>query len=204
MVAAPRAQINALPASTCGAKSWFSRYPVFTPIEATTSWSYIGAGLRLSAELLGPEYSMKWNSLDSGLNLFFSREVTGRAGEYAAEWTVGALPVVKRRLIQAAPPALRMVLVGWVARDLVRNTCRASRMDLRWRAGRGEAVINGSIFCEVRDPVELPLCEYYASAIRRLMQLFGLRAEVVIEHCRGVEAGSCRMGVLVQPAGAEG
>jgi len=130
--------------------------------------------------------------------------VTGRAGEYAAEWTVGALPVVKRRLIQAAPPALRMVLVGWVARDLVRNTCRASRMDLRWRAGRGEAVINGSIFCEVRDRVELPLCEYYASAIRRLMQLFGLRAEVVIEHCRGVEAGSCRMGVLVQPAGTEG
>ncbi len=27
--------------------------------EATTSWSYVGAGLRLSAELLGPEYSMK-------------------------------------------------------------------------------------------------------------------------------------------------
>ena len=46
--------------------------------EATTSWSFVGAGLRLSAELLGPEYSMKWNSLDSGLQLFFSREVTGR------------------------------------------------------------------------------------------------------------------------------
>src|SRR3989475_9048848 len=26
--------------------------------EATTSWSFVGAGLRLSAELLGPEYSM--------------------------------------------------------------------------------------------------------------------------------------------------
>ena len=34
--------------------------------EASTSWSFVGAGLRLSAELLGPEYSMKWNSLDSG------------------------------------------------------------------------------------------------------------------------------------------
>ncbi|HEX4936178.1 MAG TPA: Gfo/Idh/MocA family oxidoreductase, partial [Gemmatimonadaceae bacterium] len=49
--------------------------------EASTSWSFVGAGLRLSAELLGPEYSMKWNSLDSGLQLFFSREVTGKAGE---------------------------------------------------------------------------------------------------------------------------
>ena len=35
--------------------------------EATTSWSYVGPGLRLSAELLGPEYSMRWTSLDSGL-----------------------------------------------------------------------------------------------------------------------------------------
>ncbi|HEX2721441.1 MAG TPA: Gfo/Idh/MocA family oxidoreductase, partial [Gemmatimonadaceae bacterium] len=43
--------------------------------EVTTSWSFVGAGLRLSAELLGPEYSMSWNTLDSGLKLFFSREV---------------------------------------------------------------------------------------------------------------------------------
>ena len=34
----------------------------------------MGAGLRLSAELLGPEYSMSWNTLDSGLKLFFSRD----------------------------------------------------------------------------------------------------------------------------------
>ena len=45
--------------------------------EASTSWSYVGAGLRLSAELLGPEYSMSWNTLDSGLKLFFSRAVEG-------------------------------------------------------------------------------------------------------------------------------
>jgi len=42
--------------------------------EASTSWSFVGAGLRLSAELLGPEYSLSWNSLDPGLKLFFSRE----------------------------------------------------------------------------------------------------------------------------------
>ena len=49
--------------------------------EASTSWSYVGAGLRLSMELLGPEYSMSFNTLDSGLKLFFSREVRGEAGE---------------------------------------------------------------------------------------------------------------------------
>lgn len=65
--------------------------------EATTSWSFVGAGLRLSAELLGPEYSMRWNSLEPGLILFFSREVRGKAGEDLVEKQnaeVGQMPVV--------------------------------------------------------------------------------------------------------------
>jgi predicted dehydrogenase len=65
--------------------------------EASTSWSFVGAGLRLSAELLGPEYSMAWNSLDSGLKLFFSRAVRGKAGEDLVEKQnaeIGLMPVV--------------------------------------------------------------------------------------------------------------
>jgi predicted dehydrogenase len=70
--------------------------------EASTSWSYIGAGLRLSAELLGPEYSMAWNSLDSGLKLFFSREVKGKQGEDLVEKQnaeVGQMPVVPNEAV---------------------------------------------------------------------------------------------------------
>jgi predicted dehydrogenase len=70
----------------------------FTVIgEASTSWSFVGAGLRLSAELLGPEYSMSWNTLDTGLKLFFSRAVQGRAGEDLVEKQnaeIGQMPVV--------------------------------------------------------------------------------------------------------------
>src|SRR3989442_4712082 len=65
--------------------------------EATTSWSFVGPGLRLSAELLGPEYSMSWNTLDSGLKLFFSREVKGKTGEDLVEKQnaeMGLMPVV--------------------------------------------------------------------------------------------------------------
>ena len=65
--------------------------------EVTTSWSFVGAGLRLSAELLGPEYSMSWNTLDSSLKLFFSREVSGKAGEDLVEKQnaeMGLMPVV--------------------------------------------------------------------------------------------------------------
>ena len=54
-------------------------------IEATTSWSYVGAGLRLSMELLGPEYSMKANSLDTDLELFMSRELEQREAEDMVE-----------------------------------------------------------------------------------------------------------------------
>ena len=42
-------------------------------VETTTSWCYVGAGLRLTMELLGPEYSMELNSLDAGPRIFFSR-----------------------------------------------------------------------------------------------------------------------------------
>ncbi len=65
--------------------------------ETTTSWSFVGAGLRLSSELLGPEYSMQLNSLDAGGRLFFSRRVTGDAGEDLVEKQnaeVGLMPVV--------------------------------------------------------------------------------------------------------------
>ena len=65
--------------------------------EASTSWSFVGAGLRLSAELLGPEYSMSWNTLDAGLKLFFSREVQGKTGEDLVEKQnaeMGLMPVV--------------------------------------------------------------------------------------------------------------
>jgi len=65
--------------------------------EASTSWSYVGPGLRLSAELLGPEYSMSWNSLDSGLKLFFSRAVKGKSGEDLVEKQnaeTGQMPMV--------------------------------------------------------------------------------------------------------------
>ncbi|MDI6844555.1 MAG: Gfo/Idh/MocA family oxidoreductase [Candidatus Saccharicenans sp.] len=66
-------------------------------VETTTSWCYVGAGLRLTMELLGPEYSLQINTLDSGLKVFFSRRVKGKAGEDLVEKQnaeVGLMPVV--------------------------------------------------------------------------------------------------------------
>jgi predicted dehydrogenase len=54
-------------------------------VEATTSWSFVGAGLRLTMELLGPEYSISVNTLDAGAKVFFSRRLQGAAGEDLVE-----------------------------------------------------------------------------------------------------------------------
>jgi predicted dehydrogenase len=54
-------------------------------IEATTSWAYVGPGLRINLELLGPEYSMEFSSLNTGLKVFLSRGVAGAAGEDLVE-----------------------------------------------------------------------------------------------------------------------
>ena len=66
-------------------------------VETTTSWCFVGEGLRLSLELFGPEYSMFVNTLDPDLKVFFSREVSGKAGEDLVEKQnaeSGGMPIV--------------------------------------------------------------------------------------------------------------
>jgi predicted dehydrogenase len=67
-------------------------------VEATTSWAYVGAGLRLSLELLGPEYAMEFNSLGSGLKVFLGGEGGQRGGEDLVEKQNaerGLMPVIE-------------------------------------------------------------------------------------------------------------
>jgi len=65
--------------------------------ETTTSWSYVGAGLRLSAELLGPEYMLQINSLDTSGKVFLSRHIQSAEGEDMIEKQnaeQGLMPIV--------------------------------------------------------------------------------------------------------------
>ena len=54
-------------------------------VEATTSWSFVGAGLRLSFELLGTEYSASVDTLTPPAKIFLSRNLQGDAGEDLVE-----------------------------------------------------------------------------------------------------------------------
>lgn len=65
--------------------------------EVTTSWAFVGAGLRLRSELLGPEYALESDTLTTSTKLFLSRAVTGDTGEDLVEKQnaeQGLMPIV--------------------------------------------------------------------------------------------------------------
>jgi predicted dehydrogenase len=65
--------------------------------EGTTSWSFVGAGLRLSFELLGPEYSMASDTLRTESQIFLSRALEQNEGEDMIEKQnaeQGLMPIV--------------------------------------------------------------------------------------------------------------
>ena len=127
--------------------------------------------------------------------------IAARAGEYTADWTVSQVSSLRKRIILAMPPAIRKRMVVGVAQWMARSTYGDTNVKVRWRQWRGTLDLQSSLFCEVRDPVAVPLCEFYASAIRRMMSLFNLDADVVMEQCRATGATSCAMSVTVRPAG---
>jgi len=65
--------------------------------EAKVSWCYTGPGLRLSMEVLGPEYSVAMNSLQQELSVFLSRNVhSGQSEDFVEKQAAeqGLMPMV--------------------------------------------------------------------------------------------------------------
>ena len=120
--------------------------------------------------------------------------IAARAGEYTAEWSGGRPAGVQaRRSSGAAPPRLRVHLVMRLARRwCAAPTAAAARSSAGARAGaRSTSAGRFSARCAIAS--RQPLCEFYASALRRLMQLFSLDVEVGPEQCRATGAGQCLM-----------
>ncbi len=64
--------------------------------EATNSWCFVGSGLRITIELLGPEYSGTINTLESGTDVFFSDRAAEDAGYVVEKQAAdrGKMPVL--------------------------------------------------------------------------------------------------------------
>jgi len=126
--------------------------------------------------------------------------VTGRAGEYAADWTVDALSSIRRAILRRAPERLRLRLALGIARDLVRETYGGSRAVTPMQRGGATVDIRSSIFCGVREPVAAPLCAFYQAAFVRLLARFDLPASTEITSCRGTGRGGCFVAITLRPA----
>jgi hypothetical protein len=127
------------------------------------------------------------------------QNITTRAGEYAADWTVQSMPPSSRALINAAPPWLRRRLILRLGRQLVRSSFGGNRAIARVRKGSANVEVRGSVFCTVRAPALQPLCGFYAAALTRLMTLFGLTARAEVIECRATGKPTCLMKVEMAP-----
>lgn len=100
-------------------------------VEATTSWSFVGAGLRLTMELMGPEYSMSSSTLDAGTKVFLSRRLRGVIGEDLLEKQnaeQGLMPLVGNECAEYGYEAENRAFVTAFA--------RGEQPDLDFHAGR--------------------------------------------------------------------
>ena len=131
--------------------------------------------------------------------------ITTKAGEYAGDWTMAALPPMERRITRMLPARWRSKSALRVARGLITATYPGTRTVVKSRQGTTTIDLRGSLFCEVREASTLPLCGFYAAAIGRVFGAFGITADVQVNACRalGTDRG-CLLAVrVVPPAAAE-
>jgi tetratricopeptide (TPR) repeat protein len=123
--------------------------------------------------------------------------ITARAGEYAAEWTVQAMPSSHRAFIRSMPEKLRRRLVLRLARRIVRSSHPDSHAITRLSRETADVEVTASIFCTVREPVPHPLCGFYAAALTRLFRLFELTGRAEVVRCRGTGESICALKVAL-------
>lgn len=119
--------------------------------------------------------------------------VVDRAGRYAVDWTVGDLPSVERLMLRRLPRSLRVRGILRASARLIRNLHEVDQLDFSVRHGAGVVRMEGSLFCDVREPAGRPLCGFYGGLIERYFEFFNVSCEVQISQCRGTGEPSCEL-----------
>ncbi len=159
------------------------------------SWLH-AKGLRDGTIDLAPLYAVLSFLRQEGDQAY--ARITTSAGEYAAEWTVQSMGGLERWFLRAAPNWLRNRLVLRLANRLVQASYRRGRLVFRLRKNVATLDLRESVFCDVRDRVDHPLCGFYTAAIARLLALFEVPAKVEVNSCRGTGGAACTMTVTIE------
>ena len=118
-------------------------------------------------------------------------DVTARAGELAAIWTVASLPASRRRAIGWLPRTWRARAALRVAAGIVRALQSSSRASTRVRRNAARVEVARSLFCAVRGAQSAPLCRFYVSLAVETLRQFGIGAAGRTERCRAVGGSTC-------------
>ena len=129
-------------------------------------------------------------------------EVVRRAGEHAAEWTLLSTGRVRRALALTLPRAVRARMALSLARRVARESYADSRVFTKIRRGVARIELRGSLFCEVREPVDHALCGFYLALAERLLHRYNVAATGAVDTCRGTGARSCTIMIRFGPSAA--
>jgi hypothetical protein len=129
-------------------------------------------------------------------------QVARRTGVLAAEWTFGALPWTTRQWIRVLPAPLRLRAALRLARTIARTAYPGTKLSVRVARTAGHVEVRGSVFCQVRESVDAPLCGFYAGLIERLLAFYGIAASVAIERCRASGGQVCALTLAWQTSEA--
>ena len=128
--------------------------------------------------------------------------VVARAGRYAADWTVDALLPVTRTIVCRLPRPIRMRMALRLAARLIEGCHDDVRVRSLVRRGTAVVTIDGSLFCDVRDLADDPLCRFYGATLERCLGAFSIPSRVELSRCRGLGHEACEL--IVKTAVADG
>jgi hypothetical protein len=118
-------------------------------------------------------------------------EVTFRAGELAALWTVASLTPSRRRWIGWLPRTWRARAALRVAAGIIRALQSSSRASTRVRRNSARVEVVSSLFCSVRETQATPLCRFYVAVAVETLRQFTIGAVGRTERCRAVGGSTC-------------
>jgi predicted hydrocarbon binding protein len=130
-------------------------------------------------------------------------DVMRRAGEYAASWTLAAVPGGHRLAYRCMPLPVRLRMANAAVRTLVRATYPGTRVIMKVRRGVTSIDIRGSLFCGGwSEATHRPRCEFYAAAAGHLLRGLQVPVTTRLASCRGAGGDRCVVEARLDDQGA--
>ncbi len=116
-----------------------------------------------------------------------NEEIATRAGTCAADWTFQGISSSRRWFIRRLPMGMRVRAALGLGKKLVVATVRRSKVTTHIRGSGAVVEIRSALFEQLRVPASVPMRGFYAAALRRLLALCAVDAEVGVanEHDAG-------------------